>query len=120
MTEVSKEAFASDPLMEFCFNRPNVPRTPKEELIAKHLERMATPEFVYYKAVDAENPSGSILASPRGTGSKTHTPQSKISRGAIPHRRYTWSVTMPLCASYAAGTSTTSASATSPLSTWLS
>jgi GNAT superfamily N-acetyltransferase len=61
MMEVFKQAFGPDPLMELFLNRPNVPRTPKEENIAKHLERMATPEFVYHKAVDAENPSGPIL-----------------------------------------------------------
>ena len=61
MMEVFKKAFGPDPLMEFCFNRPNVPRQPKEELVAKHLEHMATPQFVYCKAVDPENPSGPIL-----------------------------------------------------------
>jgi GNAT superfamily N-acetyltransferase len=61
MTEVFKKAFGPDPLMEFCFNRPNIPRQPKEELEAKHLERMATPQFVYHKAIDPENPSGPML-----------------------------------------------------------
>lgn len=61
MSEVFEKAFGPDPLMEFCFNRPNVPKTPKEELLAQHLKRMATPEFVYHKAVDPENPSGPML-----------------------------------------------------------
>ena len=61
MMEVSKQAFGPDPLMEFCFNRPNVPGRPKEERMTKHLERMADPQFVYHKAVDPENPSGPIL-----------------------------------------------------------
>ncbi|KAE8451410.1 hypothetical protein EG329_004039 [Mollisiaceae sp. DMI_Dod_QoI] len=61
MMTVFKNAFGPDPLMEFCFNRPGVPQPPKQELIAKHLERMATPQLVYRKAVDAENPHGPIL-----------------------------------------------------------
>jgi GNAT superfamily N-acetyltransferase len=61
MMEVFKKAFGPDPLIEFCFNRPNVPQQPKAELLAKHLERMATPQFVYHKAIDPENPSGPIL-----------------------------------------------------------
>jgi GNAT superfamily N-acetyltransferase len=61
MIEVFKQAFGPDPLMEFCFNRPNVPRASKEENVAKHLERMASPQFVYRKAVDADNPNGPIL-----------------------------------------------------------
>jgi GNAT superfamily N-acetyltransferase len=61
MMSVTKKAFGTDPLIEFCFNQPNVPHPPKEESIAKHLERISSPDFVYHKAVDAENPSGSIL-----------------------------------------------------------
>lgn len=61
MMSVMKKAFGPDPLIEFCFNQPNVPHPPKEESIAKHLERMSSPKFVYHKAVDAENPSGPIL-----------------------------------------------------------
>jgi GNAT superfamily N-acetyltransferase len=61
MMEVFNNAFGPDPLMEFCFNRPNVPKRPKEELIANHLAHIATPEFVYRKAVDANDPSGAIL-----------------------------------------------------------
>ena len=61
MMSVTKKAFGPDPLIEFCFNQPNVPHPPKEESIAKHLERMSSPDFVYHKAVDAENPSGPIL-----------------------------------------------------------
>jgi GNAT superfamily N-acetyltransferase len=61
MMEVFKQAFGPDTLMEFCFNRPNVPRKSKEELAAKHLQHMATPQFVYRKAVDPENPSGPML-----------------------------------------------------------
>jgi ribosomal protein S18 acetylase RimI-like enzyme len=62
MMEVFKKAFGPDPLMEFTFNRNNVSRKPpKEERVAKHLEGMATPQFVYHKAVDPENPSGPIL-----------------------------------------------------------
>ena len=40
MMSVTKKAFGPDPLIEFCFNQPNVPHPPKEESIAKHLERM--------------------------------------------------------------------------------
>jgi GNAT superfamily N-acetyltransferase len=61
MMSVIKNAIGPDPLIEFCFNRPNVPQPPKEESIAKHLERMSSPKFVYHKAVDAENPRGPIL-----------------------------------------------------------
>lgn len=61
MIEVFGKAFGPDPLMQFCFERPNVPRKPEEEVVVEHLERMATPQFVYLKAVDPENPSGPIL-----------------------------------------------------------
>ena len=61
MMEVFKKAFGPDPLIEFCFNQPNIPQPPKEELVAKHLGNMANPQFVYHKAVDPENPSGPIL-----------------------------------------------------------
>ena len=61
MQEVNKRAFGADPLIEFCFNRPNIPRTPKEEHIAKHLERMASPEWIFHKAVDASTPDGPML-----------------------------------------------------------
>jgi GNAT superfamily N-acetyltransferase len=61
MMEVFKKAFGPDPFMEFCFNRPNVQREPKEVNVAKHLERMADPQFVYHKAIDAENPNGPML-----------------------------------------------------------
>lgn len=61
MMEVFKNAFGPDPLIEFCFNRPNVPRKPKEKNVAEHLERIASPQFVYHKAVDSKNPSGPIL-----------------------------------------------------------
>jgi ribosomal protein S18 acetylase RimI-like enzyme len=61
MQEVTKQAFGPDPLIDFCFNRPNIPRTPKEETTAKHLERMATPEFIYHKAIDASSPDGPML-----------------------------------------------------------
>ena len=61
MMEVFKKAFGPDPLMEFCFNLPNVPQKSKDERVAKHLEHMTTPQFVYHKAVDPENPNGPIL-----------------------------------------------------------
>jgi GNAT superfamily N-acetyltransferase len=61
MMSVIKKAFGPDPLIEFCFNQPNVPHPTKEESIAKHLERMSSPQFVYHKAVDAENPCGPML-----------------------------------------------------------
>jgi hypothetical protein len=52
MMSVIKNAFGPDPPIEFCFNRPNVPHPPKEESIAKHLERISSPKFVYHKAVE--------------------------------------------------------------------
>jgi GNAT superfamily N-acetyltransferase len=61
MMGVFKEAFGPDPLMEFCFNRPNVSHTPKEEQVAKHLERIESGQFLYHKAVSVENPNGPIL-----------------------------------------------------------
>lgn len=61
MTTVIKQAFGPDQLMEFLFNQPNVPKPPKEEALAKSLERMTNPLFVYHKAVDAVNPDGPIL-----------------------------------------------------------
>ena len=56
MKNIFKEAFGPDPLIEFCFNQPNTPKPPKEEGIAKELERIADPRFMYHKAVDAEYP----------------------------------------------------------------
>ena len=61
MMKIVDQAFAPDPLMEVCFNRPGVPKTPKEENVAKHLEHLADPRFVYHKAVDSENPNGPML-----------------------------------------------------------
>jgi hypothetical protein len=39
MIEVFGKAFGPDPLMQLCFERPNVPRKPKEEVVAEHLDR---------------------------------------------------------------------------------
>lgn len=61
MMEVFKQAFGPDPLMQFCFERPNVSQQPKKNPAAQHLERMATPQFVYRKAVDPKDPSGATL-----------------------------------------------------------
>ena len=61
MMSIFSKAFGPDPLMEFCFNRPNVAHTPKEEQVAKHISQMSTPNFTYHKAVDAKDPDGAIL-----------------------------------------------------------
>jgi GNAT superfamily N-acetyltransferase len=63
MLAIFKSAFGPDPLMAFCYSRPNAqPKPqPKENPQTKHQERLANPLYIYHKAVNADNPGGPML-----------------------------------------------------------
>jgi hypothetical protein len=61
MLQLGKKAFGPDPLIELCFNRPGVPQVSTEVRVGQHLERIASPQFMYHKAIDPDDPNWPMI-----------------------------------------------------------